>query len=89
MYATQYCGYCIRARRLLEQKKVKYREIRVDNARDLWLEMETRSGRRTVPQLFIDGHTIGGFTELYALDQSGELDRLLYPQDSSGAQEQV
>lgn len=89
MYATKYCGYCVRARRLLEQKKVKYREIRVDNARDLWLEMETRSGRRTVPQVFIDGHTIGGFTELYALDQSGELDRLLYPQDSSGAQEQV
>ena len=80
MYSTQFCGYCVRARRLLEQKKVKYAEIRVDNNPELWREMERKSGRRTVPQIFIDDHAVGGFTDIYALEQQGELDRLLFPQ---------
>ncbi len=79
MYATRFCGYCVRARRLLEQKKVQYQEIRVDNDPGLWREMEEKSGGRTVPQIFIDGVAIGGCTELYALDAAGELDKLLNP----------
>ncbi len=88
MYTTLFCGYCVRARRLLDQKKVKYREIGVDNNRELWQEMEQRSARRTVPQIFIDGHPVGGFTELNALEQSGELDRLLYPQNAGVSHEE-
>lgn len=77
----------MRARRLLDDKQVHYQEIMVDGDGDLWREMEEKSGRRTVPQIFIDGIAIGGCNELYALDRSGELDTLLFadlePPDSS------
>ncbi|MEO8552488.1 MAG: glutaredoxin 3 [Kofleriaceae bacterium] len=77
MYTREYCGYCSAAKSLLEGKKVSYEEIDCsgDDQTRAWLR--TATGQSTVPQIFIDGRSIGGFTELRALDRSGELDRLL------------
>jgi glutaredoxin 3 len=78
MYTTQYCPYCIRAKTLLKHKGVEFDEIDVSNDDDLRDKMvEDSGGRRTVPQIFINDQSIGGFDELYALDLDGELDRLL------------
>ncbi len=77
MYATATCPYCMRARRLLERKGVRFAEIRVDLEPARWVEMEQRSQRNTVPQIFIDGRSIGGFDDLAELDFDGELDALL------------
>lgn len=81
MYSTKYCGYCVHARRLLEKKKISFEEIIIDNNRDLWLEMEERAKSRSVPQIFIDDKHVGGASDLYALEEAGELDTLLYTAD--------
>ena len=77
MYATATCPYCTRARRLFERKGVSYTEIRVDQEPTRRAEMEARSGRGSVPQIFIDGRHIGGYDDTAALDAQGELDPLL------------
>ncbi len=78
MYSTTWCSYCERARALLARKAVHYHEVRLDEMPDRRQEMIERSGgRRSVPQIFIGAWHVGGFEELYELDHSGELDRLL------------
>lgn len=77
VYTTDYCPYCVRAKNLLRHKGVAFDEINVGDDDALREKMVAESGRRTVPQIFIDGKPIGGFDELYALDQDGELDRML------------
>ncbi|KTD63007.1 glutaredoxin Grx [Legionella santicrucis] len=77
MYSTGYCPYCTRARELFQQKNTLFTDIRVDLHPELREEMITKSGRRTVPQIFIDGQHIGGCDDLYALDAQGKLDQLL------------
>lgn len=77
IYTTTYCGYCRRAKLLLAQKELAYQEISIDNDANLRQEMMEKSGRRTVPQIFIDGKHIGGCDDLYALERSGELDKLI------------
>ena len=78
VYSTPFCGYCAAAKRLLTAKGVEYAEIDVMMAPDRRKEMLAKSGgRRTVPQIFIDGRHIGGFDELNALDKAGDLDPLL------------
>jgi len=78
MYRTAACPYCISAERLLVRKGVRGIEtVRVDLHPDRRMEMAQRSGRRTVPQIWIDGRHVGGCDDLYALEESGELDRLL------------
>ena len=77
MYTTRFCPYCVAARRLLETKNVGFEEIRVDQNPELRQEMRQLSGRTSVPQIFIDGRHVGGFTDLLSLDRSGELDELL------------
>jgi glutaredoxin 3 len=79
MYTTSWCPYCTRAKRLLEHKAASYAEISIEEHPERRTEMIQRSGRRTVPQIFIDGHHIGGSDELAALDAAGGLDRLLSP----------
>ena len=74
MYSTPYCPYCMAARRLLTIKGLTYAEHNVDADPAKRTEMETRSGRRTVPQIFVNERHVGGFDELNALEQSGELD---------------
>ena len=77
IYTSTSCPYCVQAKRLLTHKGVPYKEIDVTMDPALRQEMMAASGRRTVPQIFIDGRSIGGFDELYDLEQSGELDDLL------------
>tara|TARA_B100000674_G_scaffold2580_1_gene2237 strand:- start:146 stop:421 length:276 start_codon:yes stop_codon:yes gene_type:complete len=78
IYSSVWCPFCYRAKRLLEQKGVDYKEIEVSDDPNLKSEMLSRSdGRYTVPQIFIDGKGIGGSDELVALDQNGELDAML------------
>ena len=77
LYTTQWCPFCVRAKALLQHKGVRFEEIDVSGDDALRLRMVEESGRRTVPQVFINGSPIGGFEELAALDRDGELDRLL------------
>ncbi|HAT8892720.1 TPA: glutaredoxin 3 [Legionella pneumophila] len=77
LYTTGYCPYCIKAKELLDKKKVIYTEIRVDLQPELREEMIQKSGRRTVPQIFINGQAIGGCDDLYALEAQGTLNELL------------
>ena len=77
IYTTKICPYCIMAKRLLDRKGVCYTEINVDEEPGSRAEMMNKSKRRTVPQIFIDEHHIGGFDDLYALDQLKQLDPLL------------
>ena len=77
MYTTRQCPYCVGAKALLRGKGVPFQEIDVSEDADLRAKMIEESGRRTVPQIFINDVAIGGFEELRALEQDGELDRLL------------
>lgn len=78
MYTTQVCPYCVRAKDLLKRKGVEVTEIRVDLDDSKRDEMLTRAGgRRTVPQIFINGHHVGGSDDLQALESKGELDAML------------
>jgi len=77
VYTTGWCPHCRRARSLLTEKGLEIKEIDVDEDRKLREEMIARSGRRTVPQIFIGDKHVGGCDDLYALDGSGELDRLI------------
>jgi glutaredoxin 3 len=77
MYVTGWCPYCQRAGELLTQKNVAFRQINIDDDATFRQEMMTRSGRRTVPQIFIGDRHVGGCDDLFALDADGELDRLL------------
>lgn len=77
IYSTNHCPYCVQAKRLLDQKGAKYKEIRVDLDEAKKAEMIARSGRRTVPQIFINQQHIGGCDDLVALDNAGKLDPIL------------
>jgi glutaredoxin 3 len=78
MYSTAICPYCINAERLLKSKGVtEIEKIRVDLQPEQRVEMMQKTGRRTVPQIYIDEQHIGGFDELRALDMAGGLDSLL------------
>ncbi len=78
MYSSGWCPYCMRARALLERKGIALIEIKVDEQPQERDTMLARSGgRRTVPQIFVGDRHVGGFDDLYALDQAGELDKLL------------
>ena len=73
VYTTRVCPYCVAAKRLLNKRGIAYAEIDVSGDHDKRQWLVEQSGQRTVPQIFIDGEPIGGFTELDALDRSGEL----------------
>ena len=77
IYSKQVCPYCVRAKSLLDRKGVAYEEIDVENddAKRAWLVEAT--GQRTVPQVFVDGRSLGGFTDIDALDKAGKLDPIL------------
>ncbi len=77
LYSSRWCGFCMRAKMLLDSKGVQYNEIDVDQDSALRAQMMQRSGRRTVPQIFIDEVHLGGCDDLYALERSGQLDELL------------
>ncbi|OWK25326.1 glutaredoxin [Rhizobium yanglingense] len=78
IYSRQFCGYCARARSLLEEKGIDYVEHDATFSPDLRQEMIGRSnGRTTFPQIFIGGQHVGGCDDLYALDRAGGLDPML------------
>lgn len=78
MYTSSHCPYCANAERLLMSKGVEeINKIRIDSDPSLRVEMMERTGRRTVPQIYIGDQHIGGFDDLRALDQTGGLDPLL------------
>jgi GrxC family glutaredoxin len=79
LYTTASCPFCIRAKRLLEARGIPFEEIDVGNDDVLREEIMQRTGRRTVPQIFIDERSIGGFEELAALDAGGKLADLHEP----------
>ena len=77
IYTTKICPYCMMAKRLLDKKGASYTEINVDAKPGLREEMMRKTNRRTVPQIYIGDYHVGGFDELYALDQQKKLDGLL------------
>jgi len=77
IYSTRFCGYCTAAERLFNNKGVEFETIKVDEDPDMFDHMVETTGRRTVPQIFIGERHVGGFDDLSALNQSGELDTLL------------
>jgi glutaredoxin 3 len=77
IYSTGWCPYCTRARQLLKSKGVDFEEIDVDARPEARTEMTARSGRRTVPQIFIGATHVGGCDDLHELEASGRLDTLL------------
>ncbi len=77
IYTTPICPYCVRAKHLLKKKGAAFEEIDVFMDRDKRDEMETRTGRYTVPQIFIGDRHVGGCDDLYALEGQGGLDPLL------------
>ena len=77
IYTQPWCPFCERAVHILTTKGVEFREIDAPNGSDAREEARTRSGRTTVPQIFIDGQHIGGCDDLVALDRAGKLDPLL------------
>ena len=77
IYTTTICPYCVMAKRLLDKKGVSYTEINVGTHPDLREEMMRKTKRRTVPQIYIGDFHVGGFDDLYALEQQKKLDTLL------------
>ena len=77
IYSSSLCGFCFRAKRLLDSKGAAYQEIRVDGRNDLRQQMMQSTGGRTVPQIIINGNAIGGCDELHMLDRQQKLDSLL------------
>ncbi len=77
MYATAFCPYCVRARRMLQRKGVTWEEISIDGDRDRFQEMIQLANRTTVPQIFIGDTHVGGYDDMAALDRAGKLDPLL------------
>ena len=77
MYTTSWCPYCERARKLLAAKNVTFSEIDIESAAERRAEMRNRSGRTSVPQIFIGDHHVGGSDDLAALEAAGKLDALL------------
>ena len=78
IYTTPYCPFCIRAKKLLANKKVEFNEIDLSENPDKFEEMLSKSnGARTVPQIFVNGEHIGDCDHIHDLDQKGELDKIL------------
>lgn len=77
MYSSEPCPYCVRAKQLLDRKGVNFEEVRIDLHPERRVEMEQRSRRRTVPQIFVGDHHVGGCDDMYALERAGQLDGLL------------
>jgi glutaredoxin 3 len=77
IYTTRICGYCVAAKRLLDKKGVAYEEVGADGRADLRNWLIDATGRHTVPQIFINGRSIGGYDDMATLEKRGELDALL------------
>ncbi len=77
VYTKQACAFCVRAKRLLEKKGVRYEEVDVEGDDGLRAWLVEATGQRTVPQVFAGERSLGGFSDIEALDQAGKLDAIL------------
>ncbi len=77
VYTKRICAYCVRAKRLLEKKGIAYEEIDVEERDDLRTWLREKTGQMTVPQVFAGERSLGGFSDIDALDRAGKLDRIL------------
>jgi len=77
MYTTTWCGYCVRAKALLDSKRIPYEEIHLEDDAGFRQRLHDLTGGWTVPQILIDDQVIGGYTELWRLDRDGRLDELV------------
>jgi len=77
IYTTNWCGFCVRAKALLDAKGIEYEEVDLDDAPGFRGKLLELTGNWTVPQILIDGRPIGGYAELWRLDRDGRLDELL------------
>jgi glutaredoxin 3 len=77
MYTTRWCGYCVRAKMLLDSRRIPYEEINLDDEPDFRQKLFDLTGGWTVPQILIGDEPIGGYTELWRLDRSGRLEEKL------------
>lgn len=77
LYGSEFCAYCTAARMLLKKKGLNFTDIPIAEDAAARAEMQTRSGASSVPQIMINDRPIGGFDELYELEESGDLDKLL------------
>jgi len=84
VYSTDYCPFCMRAKMLLTKKGVAFREVNVERRDDLRAWLIERTRQRTVPQVFVNGEPLGGFTDLAALDHAGGLDPKLARDPAAG-----
>ena len=78
VYSSDYCPYCMRAKQLLQSKKVAFEEIKVDGKPAMRAEMAQKAGRTSVPQIWIGDTHVGGCDDLFALERAGKLDALLH-----------
>jgi glutaredoxin 3 len=76
LYTTRWCGYCVRAKALLETRGIPFEEVALDDDPAFRQTVHDLTGRWTVPQILIDGEPIGGYVELWRLEQAGSLDKL-------------
>jgi glutaredoxin 3 len=76
MYTTAWCGYCVRAKALLDRKGIDYEELSLDDDPHFRQNLLELTGGWTVPQIILDGQAIGGYTELWRLDKTGQLEQL-------------
>ncbi len=77
IYTTPYCGFCLAAKGLLDEKKAEFSEYNMDTPQKRASMTKRSNGRRTVPQIFVDGVHLGGYEDLIALERDGKLDALL------------
>lgn len=77
VYSKAHCPYCVRAKQLLTKKQVHFDEIAIDQDPEQAVKMVELTGRKSVPQIIINGEPVGGFDDLWALEQKGALDPLL------------
>ena len=84
MYTTRWCGYCVRAKALLDSRGLEYEEINLDDDPQFRRTLHELTGGWTVPQIVIGGEPIGGYTELWRLDKSGELDGIAAERTETG-----
>ena len=77
IYTADYCPYCKAAKEFLKAKGVAYQEIDITHDQEKRRDIASRSGQKTVPQIFINGKSIGGYSDLKALDEKGELNKIL------------
>ena len=77
IYSTRWCGYCVRAKALLDARGIEYDEVLLDDDPAFRQKLFDLTGGRTVPQILVDEQPIGGYTELWRLDREGRLEELL------------